>query len=179
GDARRPARCRPARCAVLLPRSSGWQQPCGAPAGRAGLPRADRSRGARCTGDHRGARAIRQTAACAGPQGPSLGRVGCDQAGGRAMSAIVLLDTSVYLNVLDVPGFNQDRGAVLSAFQAAIEAGDHFLLPLATVWETGNHIADLGDGQTRRRHGKKLLEDVTKAFQGYAPYRATHFPDRD
>ena len=95
------------------------------------------------------------------------------------MSAIVLLDTSVYLNVLDVPGFNQDRGAVLSAFQAAIQAGDYVRLPLATVWETGNHIADLGDGQTRRRHGKKLLEDVTKAFQGYAPYRATHFPERD
>jgi hypothetical protein len=95
------------------------------------------------------------------------------------MSAIVLLDTSVYLNVLDVPGFNQDRDAVLSAFRSAIEAGDHFLLPLASVWETGNHIADLTDGQTRRRFGEKLVTDVTKAFQGQAPYRATHFPDRD
>ncbi len=95
------------------------------------------------------------------------------------MSAIVLLDTSVYLNVLDVPGFNQDRDAVLDTFQAAIEAGDHFLLPLATVWETGNHIAGLGDGQTRRRYGKKLLDDVARAFNGDVPYRATHFPDRD
>ncbi|MDD2407708.1 MAG: hypothetical protein PHF02_02575 [Tepidiphilus sp.] len=95
------------------------------------------------------------------------------------MSAIVLLDTSIYLNVLDIPGFNQDRDKVLGEFQAAIEADDHFLLSLATVWETGNHIADLGDGQTRRRYGKKLLADVTKAFQGEAPYRATHFPDRD
>ncbi len=95
------------------------------------------------------------------------------------MSAIVLLDTSVYLNVLDVPGFNQDRSAVLDAFQSAIEAGDHFLLPLATVWETGNHIARLGDGQTRRQYGQKMLDDVTKAFQGDTPYRATHFPDRD
>lgn len=95
------------------------------------------------------------------------------------MSAIILLDTSIYLNVLDVPGFNQDRGTVLKAFETAIEAGDHFLLPLATVWETGNHIADLGDGQTRRRYGQKLLDDVTNAFKGETPYRATHFPDRE
>lgn len=95
------------------------------------------------------------------------------------MSAIVLLDTSVYLNVLDVPGFNQDRDAVLGEFQAAIEAGDHFLLPLASVWETGNHISHLSNGQSRRKYGQKLLDDVTKAFNGYAPYWATHFPDRD
>lgn len=94
------------------------------------------------------------------------------------MSDIVLLDTSVYLNVLDVPGFNQDCAAVLNEFERSIRAGDHFLLPLASVWETGNHIADLTDGQTRRRFGEKLVADVTKAFQGQAPYRATHFPDR-
>lgn len=57
------------------------------------------------------------------------------------MSAIVLLDTSVYLNVLNVPGFNQDRQTVFDDFDKAIKQNDHFLLPLATVWETGNHIA--------------------------------------
>lgn len=95
------------------------------------------------------------------------------------MSAIVLLDTSVYLNVLDVPGFNQDRIELLNQFEGAIQSGDHFLLPLAAVWETGNHIADLGDGQTRRRYAEVLTADVTKAFTGEAPYRATHFPDRE
>lgn len=95
------------------------------------------------------------------------------------MSAIVLLDTSVYLNVLDVPGFNQDKDDVLAEFETAIRNNDRFLLPLATVWETGNHIADLGDGQTRRRYAERLLEDVTKAFNGNTPYRATHFPDRN
>lgn len=95
------------------------------------------------------------------------------------MSAIVLLDTSVYLNVLDVPGLNQDRTGVLAQFGQSIESGDYFLLPLAAVWETGNHIADLGDGQTRRRFAQALQADVTKAFQGEVPYRATHFPERD
>lgn len=95
------------------------------------------------------------------------------------MSAIVLLDTSVYLNVLDVPGFNQDKDAILEEFGDCIQQNDHFLLPMATVWETGNHIADLGDGQTRRRYAEKLVEDITRAFNGTVPYRATHFPERD
>jgi len=95
------------------------------------------------------------------------------------MSAIVLLDTSVYLNVLDVPGFNQDRQTVLDDFRKAIEQNDHFLLPLATVWETGNHIAHLPNGQQRRAFAQRLVDDVLRAFQGQTPYRATHFPERD
>lgn len=95
------------------------------------------------------------------------------------MSAIVLLDTSVYLNVLNVPGFNQDRQTVLDDFRKAIKQNDHFLLPLATVWETGNHIAHLPKGQQRRTFAKRLVDDVLRAFQGQTPYRATHFPERD
>lgn len=95
------------------------------------------------------------------------------------MSAIVLLDTSIYLNVLDIPGFNQDRDSVFDDFQSNIEQGDHFLLPLATVWETGNHIARLGSGQLRRRHAEQLWANVLDAFHGNTPYRATHFPDRE
>lgn len=92
------------------------------------------------------------------------------------MSEIVLLDTSVYLNVLDVPGWNQDRDDVLAEFAIRVEADDHFLLPLASVWETGNHIADLGDGNLRRRYATKLVNDVKKAVAGDVPYRPTYFP---
>lgn len=95
------------------------------------------------------------------------------------MSAIVLLDTSVYLNVLDVPSLNQERDSILEEFKECIENNDHFLLPLAAVWETGNHIADLGDGQTRRTYAQILVDDVARAFKGEVPYRATHFPERD
>ena len=95
------------------------------------------------------------------------------------MSTIVLLDTSVYLNVLDVPEFNQDRTNVLTQFEQSIQSGDYFLLPLAAVWETGNHIAHLGDGRTRRQYAELLRTDVAKAFGGEAPYRATRFPERD
>ncbi len=92
--------------------------------------------------------------------------------------SIVLLDTTVYLNVLDVPGFNQDRNAVLDEFAQRVEHGDHFLLPMATIWETGNHIADLHDGNWRRQFAQKFVDDVYNAFEGIAPYRPTYFPDR-
>lgn len=95
------------------------------------------------------------------------------------MSSIVLLDTSIYLNVLDVPSFNQDRDAVLDRFSEMVEEGDYFLLPMATIWETGNHIADLATGGLRREYAKKLVDEVAMAMEGESPYRPTHFPDRE
>jgi len=95
------------------------------------------------------------------------------------MSEIVLLDTSVYLNVLDVPGWNQDRADVLDEFAIRVNNEDIFLLPMATIWETGNHIADLPTGGRRRQFAVILVDDVTKALNGEAPYRPTHFPDRE
>lgn len=95
------------------------------------------------------------------------------------MSAIVLLDTSVYLNVLDVPGFNQCRSDVLAEFERAVIDHDRFLLPLASVWEGGKHIAQLSDGRQRRAWAEKLTADVRSAFAGNTPYSATHFPRRE
>lgn len=96
------------------------------------------------------------------------------------MSAIVLLDTSVYLNVLDVPGRNQWRIAILDEFAIRVENEDIFLLPMATIWETGNHVARLPNGDLRRRFAQRLVDDVTKALdeRGVPPYQPTHFPER-
>lgn len=95
------------------------------------------------------------------------------------MSDIVLLDTSVYLNVLDVPGFNQDRDEILDEFTVRVESGDYFLLPMATIWETGDHIADLTDGRLRRQFAQSLVEQVKQAFNNQAPFKTTYFPDRE
>lgn len=95
------------------------------------------------------------------------------------MNAIVLLDTTVYLNILDIPGKNQSKAEVLAAFETAIRENDYFLLPLAAVWEAGNHIARLGNGHLRRTYAQRLVDDVLRALAGQAPYRATHFPERE
>lgn len=94
------------------------------------------------------------------------------------MSDLVIVDTSIFLNVLAVPGFDQDRDIVLDAFGDMVSNGDLFFLPMATIWETGDHIADLDGGTRRREFAKKLVDEVEKAFRDEAPWRPTHFPDR-
>lgn len=94
------------------------------------------------------------------------------------MGAIVLIDTSIFLNILDVPGCNQNRDQVFSTFRLYIHQGSHFLLPMATIWETGNHISRIASGAQRRRFAGKLQDQVRLAFDGQAPFRATYFPDR-
>jgi hypothetical protein len=92
-------------------------------------------------------------------------------------SDIVLLDTSVYLNVLDVPGRNQQREAIFNHFEQRVRQRDHFLLPMATIWETGNHISRLNTGTLRRRYAWQLADSVQAALSGHAPFRTTYFPD--
>jgi len=94
------------------------------------------------------------------------------------MGRIVLLDTSIYLNVLDVPGRNQERTPIHDQLSKRVADDDHFLLPMATIWETGNHIARLKNGGLRRKYADTLLQQVSAAMDGRAPYRTTHFPDR-
>lgn len=67
------------------------------------------------------------------------------------MPPIVIVDTSVLLNVLDVPGFNQHRVDVLERFGEFVEGAANLLLPIGAVFETGNHIAQLG-GASPARH---------------------------
>lgn len=92
------------------------------------------------------------------------------------MSAIVLVDTSVLLNVLDVPGRNQERPDVIGALSQYIEAGAHLLLPMAAIVETGNHIAHVSDGNQRRSAAHYFVAEIRKALSGEAPWRPMQFP---
>jgi hypothetical protein len=95
------------------------------------------------------------------------------------MSDIVLLDTSVYLNVLDVPGFNQKRDDILNEFGDRDRNDDSFFLPMATIWETGNHISHLPNGGLRYQFAQQFVKDVGKALNGNLPYKMTYFPEKN
>ena len=73
------------------------------------------------------------------------------------MSSICLIDTSVFLNILNVPRCNEDR---MQNFKEYIELGCTFLLPMATILETGNHIAQNGDGTIRRKTAIHFVKEV-------------------
>lgn len=94
------------------------------------------------------------------------------------MSMIVIVDTSIYLNVLDVPGRNQDHKKVLQAMEEYIKANDHLFLPFAAIVETGNHIAHLPDGDKRRRFAEWFCRQTRMALEGEAPWKALDIPDR-
>ncbi|MFH0730572.1 MAG: hypothetical protein V2B19_30035 [Pseudomonadota bacterium] len=95
------------------------------------------------------------------------------------MSAIILVDTSVFLNLLDVPGRNENRQSILETFREMIEVGDHFFLPMAAVIETGNHIAHLADGNQRRHYAKVFTKEVRQALAGNSPWKPTNFQKKE
>ncbi|MGB8811005.1 MAG: hypothetical protein WCD17_16760 [Acinetobacter calcoaceticus] len=91
------------------------------------------------------------------------------------MSSICLVDTSIFLNILNVPNRNNKRGEILKQFQEYVELGCSFIIPMATVIETGNHIAQNGDGNTRREVAQLFVDTLEKTFTGEAPFRISEW----
>jgi hypothetical protein len=97
-------------------------------------------------------------------------------AGVRGMSSFCLIDTSIFLNYLNVPRCNQDRALVQEDYKIYAESGCTFFLPMATIIETGNHIAQNGDGTMRRKTALRFVKEVKAAFKGEHPWSLTEFP---
>lgn len=89
---------------------------------------------------------------------------------------ICIIDTSAFCNVLDIPGKNQHRDEARNAFRQFIEEEADLLLPLAAVYETGRHIAQLANGGQRRRVAERFVEQVQFAIEGTAPWTPTPLP---
>jgi predicted nucleic acid-binding protein len=92
------------------------------------------------------------------------------------MSAIVIVDTSVLLNILDVPGRNESRAEVLAELETLIEASNHLFIPMAAIVEVGNHVARLGNGAQRRAAAERFVAEVKKALADEAPWKPINFP---
>jgi len=92
------------------------------------------------------------------------------------MSAIIIVDTSVLLNILDVPGRNESREEVLAELEEMIEASDHLFIPMAAIVEVGNHIAQLGNGADRRLAAERFVAEVRRALADEAPWKPINFP---
>jgi len=93
------------------------------------------------------------------------------------VTAICLLDTSVFLNILNVPGKNQEKVEIEKEYFEYVELGVTFILPMASILETGNHIAQNGDGGTRRSTALRFTKAVKGAFEGNAPWTPSEFPN--
>ena len=96
------------------------------------------------------------------------------------MKAVAIVDTSIFCNVLNIPKieFTTSEGEkVMRKLKELIEEDTNLLLPMAAVYETGNHIAQLSDGGNRRRFAEVFIQEVKNAIKGETPWQVMQLPD--
>ena len=81
------------------------------------------------------------------------------------------IDTSVMANMLSIPEKCSDAEKIQNEFKKAIEDKEILILPIATIIETGNHIAHIANSNSRRTTAEKFGEYLRKTAEGEAPWR--------
>ena len=94
------------------------------------------------------------------------------------MKKVLIIDTSILCVWLAVPGKDTcgpdndkwDKDRVNVKIQKETEAGTTFVLPLATIIETGNHISQAV--YSRRERGEALADLMRKSADQQTPWAA-------
>jgi len=84
------------------------------------------------------------------------------------MRKILILDTSVFMNILDIPRFNQHRNEVMAEFQAETKLLSSFYIPYGTILETGNHIAQIKKPHSILMFAEKFKKTLMGILNGEA-----------
>lgn len=71
---------------------------------------------------------------------------------------------------MPVPGFNQDQEEVRAEMKKLVEKKAKFILPITSVIETGNHIAQLSGGNDRRESAERFSEILRLVVERKAPW---------
>lgn len=92
-------------------------------------------------------------------------------AGGISMN-VRFIDTSIMCNLLEIPDMCADKEQVKREFREIIDRKETLIMPLATIIETGNHIAHIPDGKGDARYivTKKFKEFLAKTAESEAPW---------
>ena len=88
----------------------------------------------------------------------------------RTRRIVEFVDTSILLEILDVPGKAQHSAETKAKLRRRVEDGRQLILPTAAVIETGNHIHHLADGAQRRRCALDFAELLELSARGEAPW---------
>lgn len=86
------------------------------------------------------------------------------------MAEVVFVDTSVLLNLLDVPGKNSDHRQLAMEFKKLATDNVTFVIPIAAVIEVGNHIAQLSSGDLRLDRARRFAGYLRSSLAGEAPW---------
>jgi len=89
------------------------------------------------------------------------------------MRAVAILDTSILLELLRVPGRHSGNLQLDREIQRKRrQLEESLLLPVTAIIETGNHIGRLQDQRQRREHASRFVQLVDLALKGQAPLSA-------
>ena len=88
------------------------------------------------------------------------------------MKSVKLIDTTILCELLEVPTkcSPSDAKRIKADFARFAKSDVRFILPLAAVIETGNHIAQNGDGTIRREKGNALAKFVRQSLKDESPF---------
>ena len=86
------------------------------------------------------------------------------------MATVEFVDTSVLVEVLDVPGRNGNRARIMRDLKRKQREKIQLVLPVATIIETGNHITHIAEGWARRRCAQTFAGMLELCSQGEAPW---------
>ena len=87
----------------------------------------------------------------------------------------ILIDTSILLELLNVPYMAKQSEQIWASFDKMEKSGGIFYIPLATIIETGNHIAQNGDGRERRRCAQEFVGFITNVLNSKSPFKYLSF----
>ena len=88
---------------------------------------------------------------------------------------LILLDTSIMLEILQVPDKSKPGSSIPDEFNAMLGSNEYTLyLPIATVIETGNHISQIKRKGSALRHiiAQEFVSKVKMALDGTTPFKA-------
>lgn len=91
------------------------------------------------------------------------------------MTAICLIDTSIFVEILNVPSKASQHEVIVEQLGQKITNREELFLPMATIIETGNHIGQNGDGTLRRLCAERFVEQVNQALEGSSPFKPISF----
>lgn len=80
------------------------------------------------------------------------------------------IDTSIMLNLLEVPKHCQDKEKVKAEWKKVLNNNETLIMPIATIIETGNHIAHISEGSARRDITLRFQEFLQKTADSEAPW---------
>lgn len=83
---------------------------------------------------------------------------------------IELLDTSIVVEVLEVPGKSSKTSDVVAAIERKQSAGTRLFIAAAALIETGGHVSRIEDGTLRRACAQRFKTLIEKTLDGYAPW---------